>query len=479
MGRLRRIIDVLPDEKLLRTIDSTILERDAEAPQAEPQPRPKSPQGNTKRYPARSCWSVLLAGVVFRHKYITDALAEFRRNSDLRELTGIYFPSRVPSPWAMSRFLSQLVVHADLVEEMFDTLVRELKSHLPDLGKRLGVDSSKLHTHARGKGDPSDSADGEAGWGVKTHRGTKGDGSTYERVTTWFGYKLHMLIDTVHELPLAYTVTPANEADNHEVVELVDHAARNFEQAEAQERARASHASGAEASAPRLRLVQAPTADPTPAPSSREPKPGDPRLRVSMVFEDAVLTADKAYDDEDGIYAMLYDDYAIRPVIPLREHLDRDEGRTVYDRDRLNQVRHPDTGEWHDLRYLGFEKDRATLKYQCPCDGTGPCPFYGAQCDKSRGGRGAIFRIKLSENRRYYTPVARGTKKWQREYNHRSACERVFGRLKDVINIEDTGWRGLARAQVRGALGALVLVSHAVACLREGRADAIRSLKRA
>ena len=93
--------------------------------------------------------------------------------------------------------------------------------------------------------------------------------------------------------------------------------------------------------------------------------------------------------------------------------------------------------------------------------------------------RGLIIRIKLSENRRDYTPVARGPKKWQREYNRRRASERVFGRMKDVIDIEDTGLRGLARAQMRGALGALILLAHAVACLREGRAQHIRSLKRA
>jgi hypothetical protein len=481
LDRLGRIIDVLPDEKLIHTLQTTMLEPHEHDPHAEPQVRPKSRRGNTKTYSPRSCWYVLLTAIVFRHKYITDALAELHRNSDLRELTGMHLPSRVPSKWVMTRFLALLVAHADIVDEMFDELVRELKTFLPHLGQRLGVDSSKMHTHARGKADPAESADATAGWGVKTHKRTRPDGSTYESVSKWFGYKLHMLIDTVYELPLAYTVTPANVPDNQEVVELLDQAARNLEQAQAQAQAQAhlSHSLMEHTHGPQDPGAQHATPEPTPAEPARELKPGDARVRVTTVFEDAVLSADKAYDDEAGIYTVLYHSYGIRVVIPLRESMDEHEGKSVYDRDRLDQVRHPETREWHDLKFLGFEKDRATLKYGCPCEANKPCPFYGAKCDKSRGGRGAIFRIHLSENRRYYTPVARGTKKWQREYNRRSACERVFARLKDVMNIEDTGWRGLARARLRGALGALMLVAHAVACLREGRADPIRSLKTA
>jgi hypothetical protein len=474
-------MDVLPDEKVIHAIETTTLERDPDDPDAEPKPRSKSRRGNTKTYPARSCWYVLLAGVVFRHKYLTDAIAEFKRNSDLRQLTGIYLTSLVPSKWAMTRFLAQLVAHSQLVHEMFDELVRELKTFLPDLGEHLGVDSSKMHTHARGKSDPAESADSEAGWGVKTSTRKRADGTTYQSVTKWFGYKLHMLIDTVHELPLAYGITPANASDNQTVVELLDQSARNFERAEREAEDLARAGQEPRQDVPGSTVAPEPQAlgEPAAMEASRDLKPGDPRLRVTSVFEDAVLAADKAYDDGPGVHAVLYDGYGIRTAIPLRESMDEEEGKSVYDRDRLNQVRHPDTGEWHDLTFLGFEKDRATLKYGCPCHGRGPCPFYGAKCDKSRGGRGAIFRIKLSENRRYYTPIARGTKKWKREYNRRSACERVFGRLKDVINIQDTGWRGLARAQMRGALGALILVAHAVACLREGRAAAIRSLKTA
>ena len=37
----------------------------------------------------------------------------------------------------------------------------------------------------------------------------------------WFGYKLHLLVDSVHELPLAFIVTKASEDDTTNLAPLV------------------------------------------------------------------------------------------------------------------------------------------------------------------------------------------------------------------------------------------------------------------
>lgn len=458
LGRYQKLLDVLPDEKLIETIGATI------------DRYPKSRRGRRKTYSTRSCWSVFLAQIIFRHKYLSEALAEFRRNSDLRDAAGICFVSLVPTASVMSRFVSKLAEHRELLVEMLDELVVELQRYLPDLGKHLGIDSTKLNTHARGKADPSQSADPDASWGKKTRKWKDQEGKTHETVTKWFGYKLHLLVDTVHELPLAFRVTTAASGDNEEVLELVTHAAKNRERAE-------SDAAGeiVSGSAPQEREEVEGLHNRAPS----EPAERGPTKRLWHVFEDSILTADKAYDDGPGVYQPLYEDFGIRAVIPLREILDADRKTTVYDRDRVTRVRHENTGEWHDLKCLGFDKTRDALTYGCPCDARRPCPFYGAQCNKSRGGNGPKFRVKLSDSYRYYTSVARGTKKWEREYRRRSACERVNGRLKDVLNIDQMGLRGLAKAELRGGLGALILVAHAVACLRAGEADNIRSLKSA
>ena len=60
------------------------------------------------------------------------------------------------------------------------------------------------------------------------------------------------------------------------------------------------------------------------------------------------------------------------------------------------------------MDYGGFERDRNTLKYRCParysgitCEGREQCPVADA------------VRIKLEEDRRVFTPVARSSYDWQ------------------------------------------------------------------
>ena len=457
-GRYQKLLEVLPDERLLETLGSMI------------DGRRKSRRGAKKLYTPRSCWSVMLAQIVFRHKYVTETLAEFRRHSDLREAAGILFVSSVPTSWARSRFVSQLAEHRHRLVEMLDELVLELRAGLPGFGDHLGIDSTKLHTHARGTRDPAESADPEASWGIKTRKYEDKEGKTRESVTKWFGYKLHLLIDTVYERPLSFRVTTAASADNEEVLELVTQAAKNLETAES----RPASGPPSQKDSPPEQGVEEREGNPLPETAKQSRT-----ARLWHAFEDSILTADNAYDDEEGVYQPLYEDFGIRAVIPLREIMDADLKITVYDRDRVTRVRNDQTGEWQDLKFLGFDKTRQALLYGCPCDGRGPCPFYQAQCHKSRGGKGPKFRVYLSENHRYYTAVARSTKKWEREYRRRSACERVNGRLKDVVDIDKMGLRGLAKAELRGGLGALVLVAHAVACLRAGEAENIRRLKSA
>lgn len=37
----------------------------------------------------------------------------------------------------------------------------------------------------------------------------------------WFGYKLHLLVDTTYELPLAWTLTKASVYDSTQAVPLI------------------------------------------------------------------------------------------------------------------------------------------------------------------------------------------------------------------------------------------------------------------
>ncbi|MFO7957814.1 MAG: transposase [Candidatus Brocadiia bacterium] len=64
--------------------------------------------------------------------------------------------------------------------------------------------------------------DTDADFGKKTDRGRREDGTLWETVKMWFGYKLHLVVDAEYELPVAYEVTAASRPDNESLKRMVD-----------------------------------------------------------------------------------------------------------------------------------------------------------------------------------------------------------------------------------------------------------------
>jgi len=52
----------------------------------------------------------------------------------------------------------------------------------------------------------------DADWG-KVYRGVRDDRTAWEKVKSWFGYKLHLVVDAAYELPVSFSVTKASEAE--------------------------------------------------------------------------------------------------------------------------------------------------------------------------------------------------------------------------------------------------------------------------
>ncbi|NSW92970.1 MAG: hypothetical protein HPY74_20405 [Firmicutes bacterium] len=105
----------------------------------------------------------------------------------------------------------------------------------------------------------------------------------------------------------------------------------------------------------------------------------------------------------------------------------------------------PVMGERHLMGYGGFEKDREVLKYICPCKSIGisckgcdKCPYYNRS-----------VRIKLEEDRRRFTPLARSSYAWKREYKSRTATERVNSRIDNVYGFEKHFIRGLKEDEIK------------------------------
>lgn len=134
----------------------------------------------------------------------------------------------------------------------------------------------------------------------------------------------------------------------------------------------------------------------------------------------------------------------------------------------------PASGVQREMAYGWFEKDRKTLKYRCPAAHYGiTCP---GKCDcPAKSGT----RIVLDEDRRIFTPLARSSYKWEREYRHRTAVERVNSRIDVSFGFENHYIRGLKKMQTRVGLALCVMLAMAAGWIGEGKPGNIRSLAKA
>jgi len=206
LERLKLVIETMPDKKLMQTLQTL--------------------RANGRNdHPIDAMWNSILAGIVFDHASIQSLRRELSRNAQLREMCG-FDPlagiNAVPSKSTYNRFLSNLLNHEPLVREMFDFLVEELMKIFPDFGTNLAGDGKAIHS----LGKPSQKKDGDnrheedADWGVKKYHGIDKDGKAWEKVKSWFGFRIHLVVDADVELPVGYTVTKASTGEQPVMDEL-------------------------------------------------------------------------------------------------------------------------------------------------------------------------------------------------------------------------------------------------------------------
>ena len=95
-----------------------------------------------------------------------------------------------------------------MIHQMFDDLVRAATTLLPTLGQTLAFDGKALPSYSTGCKNrrTGQASDTDAAHGAKTYQGVHEDGTPWQRVMRWFGYPLHRVVDSHHELPMAYEV---------------------------------------------------------------------------------------------------------------------------------------------------------------------------------------------------------------------------------------------------------------------------------
>ena len=377
LERLRLVLETLPDREIVAALEAG--------------------RGRGRNdYPVRSMWRALIAGVVFQHASIQSLLRELGRNPALLEICGfdplpfqsapvtklregsegasvVMHPaqvrSTVPSHWNISRFLTcvvRLEKERGLVSAMVESLRASLFEEVPDFGRHLGYDGKAIESHSTGRvaEDKGKTSDPDADWGKHETTGVHGKtGEIWKTVKSWFGYGLHLIADTHHELPVAFEVTRASDSEVKMLPKMLE-----------------------------TLFAKAP----------------------EMADRCDDFSADRGLDNAPQ-KKQLWDKWTIRPLVDTRLMWKAEKEEPNYDPtkpitralfpNRADVVVHdergrvscvcPQTGEVRAMAFQGFEADRGpcgTLKYRLP--GGGLRLRLRGQQGVPPGGRGGARRVR-------------------------------------------------------------------------------------
>jgi len=206
LERLRLMLEYMPDSVLIKHLNRE--------------------RGNGRNdNPVDAMWNSILAGVLYQHSSIEELRRDLARNKDLRRICGFDDGQPVPSKDAYSRFLKLLIMKREYIHNIFNLLVEALKEAIPDFGKTIAMDSKAIASHAN-KENVNRKKDGrrdlDADRGYKTYKGIDKDGNAWEKVKSWYGYKIHLIVDAKYELPVDFMVTKASKPDILTGHKLVD-----------------------------------------------------------------------------------------------------------------------------------------------------------------------------------------------------------------------------------------------------------------
>lgn len=144
-----------------------------------------------------------------------------RLETDLRfrYQCGLPLDRKVPSISTLSRVFTQLT-KKDLAKKLFEDLVNLCQYEGIIDGSHIAIDSAAIHAYEKKQPKRKSEQTGNANWGAKF--------DSFGNKVTWFGYKLHLAVDTKSELPLALEVTPAHVNDGDVAPGLIEKTTAEF-----------------------------------------------------------------------------------------------------------------------------------------------------------------------------------------------------------------------------------------------------------
>lgn len=380
-------------------------------------------RGNGRNdWSCEAMWNSFIASFLFEHATIEALLRELKRNKQLRTICG-FEPKSVkqpdgsikiyvaPSSSAYSNFLKNLMGCQEELNEMFEEMVLYMYDHLEHFGEVLMIDGKAIQSFGTKISENKRSGrrgEHDADWSKKQYTCSGPKGETITKTKKWFGFRLHLIADATYELPVAFKVTKASDSEQTTARDMVE----KIEQ-----------------------------------------------LHKEWLDDCRYFLADKGYDGTKLINQLKGN--GIAPIIDIRNcWKDGEETRQYRDTDLIYNYKGDvwyveENGTKTALIYKGYDKSTDSLRYG----------FKPQKHDKR------IFRIKCEEDPRIFTPVARGSHKWERLYKKRTGVERINGRIDRDYKFENHTIRGLDKMSMFLTVTFLVYMGMAKAKIQMGEKE--------
>lgn len=164
-------------------------------------------------YPVRAMWRALIASFSLNIVHDTDLVRALHSNPALAQVCGF---KRPPTKYAICRFRRKLTHFNAQVSEVLKAATNALHEALPDFGQEVAVDATDVKAWANRL---HENTDPDAALGAKPKSGV---------LTYWRGYKVHLAVDADAELPVWFTLTPANAYDGAQLAPVLNEARSIF-----------------------------------------------------------------------------------------------------------------------------------------------------------------------------------------------------------------------------------------------------------
>ena len=356
-------------------------------------------------FPRHAMLRAVLSKYILSFQFNLKLLEGLRASARFRQICG--FTNRVPSESTFSRFMSRLVNHQDWIDVCIAEVASRLREELPGLGETVALDSTAVESFS----NPNRKriSDPEARWGVK-HSSRAKD----EKTEWFFGYKLHMMSDADHGIPLSYRITPGNVNDSKLLPDLLKDGKDTFDW-----------------------------------------------------FQPRYVLADRGYDSQANHKAVAAG--GTHPIIHIRKPTAEDGlYNGLYTKDGA-----PTCMSKGAMEYVRTDPETGHHLFRCPAEG---CHLKAKNSGAVLYCDSEVWEDPM-ENLRVMGTVWRGSEEWSEHYAKRMSIERIFRSLKHSRGLEGHQFRSMAKIRLLASLSLLTYQATALARVRGDQAETILHMR--